>query len=60
MDLGLKGKRALVVGASRGLGFATAKALAAEGVHTVSLEAFVDVYGQKITEVKENYIHVGR
>ena len=32
MDLGLKGKRALVVGASRGLGFATAKALAAEGV----------------------------
>ncbi len=33
MDLGLKGKRALVVGASRGLGYATAKALAAEGVH---------------------------
>ena len=32
MDLELKGKRALVVGASRGLGFATAKALAAEGV----------------------------
>lgn len=32
MDLGLKGKRALVVGASRGLGFATAKELAAEGV----------------------------
>lgn len=33
MDLGLKGKRALVVGASRGLGYATAKALAAEGVN---------------------------
>lgn len=32
MDLGLKGKRALVVGASRGLGYAVAKALAAEGV----------------------------
>jgi len=31
MDLGLKGKRALVTGASRGLGFATAKLLAAEG-----------------------------
>ncbi|MDX9991029.1 MAG: SDR family oxidoreductase [Anaerolineales bacterium] len=31
MDLGLAGKRALVTGASRGLGYATAKALAAEG-----------------------------
>lgn len=32
MDLGLKGKRALVLGASQGLGAATAAALAAEGV----------------------------
>jgi 3-oxoacyl-[acyl-carrier protein] reductase len=32
MDLGLKGKVALLTGASRGLGFATAKALAQEGV----------------------------
>lgn len=32
MDLGLNGLRALVTGASRGLGFATAQALAAEGV----------------------------
>lgn len=31
MDLGLKGKVAMVGGASRGLGFAVAKALAAEG-----------------------------
>jgi 3-oxoacyl-[acyl-carrier protein] reductase len=31
MDLGLKGKVAMVAGASRGLGFAVAKALAAEG-----------------------------
>jgi len=31
MDLGLKGKRALVTGASRGLGYATALALAQEG-----------------------------
>jgi len=31
MDLGLLGKRALVTGASRGIGFACARALAAEG-----------------------------
>jgi 3-oxoacyl-[acyl-carrier protein] reductase len=31
MDLGLKGLRALITGASRGLGYATAKGLAAEG-----------------------------
>jgi 3-oxoacyl-[acyl-carrier protein] reductase len=32
MDLGLRGRRALVMGGSRGLGMAVAKALAAEGV----------------------------
>jgi 3-oxoacyl-[acyl-carrier protein] reductase len=32
MDLGLSGKRALLTGASSGLGFATAKTLAGEGV----------------------------
>lgn len=35
MDLGLRGKRALVCGASKGLGFACAEALAAEGVDVV-------------------------
>ena len=35
MDLGLKGKRALVTGASAGLGFACAEVLAAEGVELV-------------------------
>ncbi len=33
MDLGLSGKVALLTGASRGLGFATAKVLAQEGAH---------------------------
>jgi 3-oxoacyl-[acyl-carrier protein] reductase len=33
MDLGLKGKVAMVAGASRGLGYAVARALAVEGVH---------------------------
>jgi len=31
MDLGLKGKRALITGSSRGLGFATALGRAADG-----------------------------
>jgi 3-oxoacyl-[acyl-carrier protein] reductase len=35
MDLGLTGKVAIVTGASRGLGLAAAKALAAEGVNVV-------------------------
>ena len=33
MDIGLKGKVAMVAGASRGLGYAVAKALADEGAH---------------------------
>jgi len=33
MDLHLKGKRALILGSSRGLGFATALGLAREGCH---------------------------
>lgn len=35
MDLGIKGKKALVCGASSGLGLACAQALVAEGVHVV-------------------------
>lgn len=35
MDLGFKGRRVLVVGASAGIGFATAEALAAEGAEVL-------------------------
>jgi 3-oxoacyl-[acyl-carrier protein] reductase len=35
MDLGLKGKRALVMAASRGLGYACARALASEGCNLI-------------------------
>jgi NAD(P)-dependent dehydrogenase (short-subunit alcohol dehydrogenase family) len=33
VDLGLRGKRALVPGSTAGIGFATARALAIEGAH---------------------------
>lgn len=36
MDLGISGKRALVLGASRGLGAAVVAALVAEGVHVLA------------------------
>ncbi len=46
MDLGLKGKQALVTGSTAGIGFATARALAREGAH-------VTVNGRTETRVKE-------
>ena len=51
MDLGLKGKRAVVTGSTAGIGFATARALAAEGAHVVvngRTEARVDAAVERI------------
>src|SRR5262245_9494724 len=52
MDLGLKGKVAMVAGASRGLGYAVARGLAAEGarvsISSRSGEA-IDAAGKRIT-----------
>jgi 3-oxoacyl-[acyl-carrier protein] reductase len=43
MDLGLSGKRALVLGASRGLGAAIARTLAAEGAAVIAAARSTDV-----------------
>lgn len=42
MDLGIKGKRAVVLGASKGLGYACAEALAAEGVQVVAASSSME------------------
>jgi NAD(P)-dependent dehydrogenase (short-subunit alcohol dehydrogenase family) len=47
MELGLAGKRAVVTGASKGIGLAVTRALAAEGVHIVAGSR------QSSTELKE-------
>jgi cytosine/adenosine deaminase-related metal-dependent hydrolase len=45
MDLGIKGKWALVCGASKGLGLGCAQALAAEGVNLVMVARGADAMG---------------
>jgi 3-oxoacyl-[acyl-carrier protein] reductase len=52
MDLGLSGKQALVCGASKGLGFGCAQALANEGVDLIIVARNTDVLEQAAEEIR--------
>ena len=52
MDLGLTGKAAIVTGGSRGLGFAAAKALIAEGAHVAICARGAEQLRQSADEVR--------
>lgn len=53
MDLGLKGKVAVITGASRGIGFETAKTLAEEGAQVVITARHEDRLIEAQTAIKE-------
>jgi 3-oxoacyl-[acyl-carrier protein] reductase len=52
MDLGLTGKVAIVTGGSRGLGFAAAQALVAEGVNVVVCARGAEALQQAVTQLR--------
>lgn len=53
MDFGLKGKHALVCGASKGLGLACAQALASEGVHLVLVARSHELLEQAAAQLRQ-------
>jgi 3-oxoacyl-[acyl-carrier protein] reductase len=59
MDLGIKGKVALVTGGSRGLGRESALALAAEGVNVAICARGEDTLNQTADELKATGVNVG-
>ena len=52
MNLGIEGRRALVCGASRGLGFASAAALADEGVHVTLVARNAEALRQAAAQLR--------
>jgi 3-oxoacyl-[acyl-carrier protein] reductase len=57
MDLGLHGKRALVCGASKGLGLACADALAAEGVDVVIVARNAEALEKAARDLRARHGH---
>lgn len=55
MDFGLKGKRALVTGSTAGIGFAIAKALAAEGAHVIVNGRTDSRVAQAVKKLKQEF-----
>ena len=55
MDLGLRGAKAVVTGASAGIGLACAKALAREGVEVTLVARSADKLAQCVQEISDEY-----
>ena len=53
MDLGIKGKWALVGGASKGLGWGCARALAMEGVNVVMVARVAEGLNQDVADLQK-------
>ncbi len=53
MDLGIAGRKALVCGASKGLGRGCAAALAREGVHVTLVARTAEALAQTVAELQE-------
>ena len=55
MDLGLKGKTALITGASKGIGRGVAEALAAEGCHVRLVSRSLDLLETAVAEITRDH-----